>query len=237
MNLYPAIDLYEGKVVRLERGDFQKLTIYSEDPSAFAKKWEAEGARWIHVVDLEGAKTSVQKNLEHVLKIRETVKCRIQCGGGFRTLDAIENVLAEGINRVVVGTKALDLAFLERALAKFGDRLVIGLDTKNGVVQTQGWLDGQNPTIEETLKQLNDFPVETLIFTDIQKDGMMQGPNFPELEKVLNSAKANVILSGGVSRIEDLQKCHELTQPNFDGAIIGKALYEGKINLRDALKL
>lgn len=237
MNLYPAIDLYEGQVVRLQKGDFQQKTVYSNDPVAFAQKWEAEGARWIHIVDLEGAKTGVQKNLEHVLKIRKNVKCRIQFGGGFRTMDAIENVISQGINRVVVGTKALDLAFLEKALAKFGDRLAIGLDAKDGVVQTQGWLDGKNPTLEQTIQQLNDFPVETIIFTDIQKDGMMEGPNFPELEKVLKASQANVILSGGVSRIQDLQQCKTLTYRNFDGAIIGKALYENKINLREALKL
>ena len=237
MNLYPAIDLYEGKVVRLEKGDFNKITIYSTDPTAFAQKWESQGARWIHVVDLEGAKTGVQKNLEHVLKIRKSVKCRIQFGGGLRSLETIESVLKQGIDRVVVGTKALDLAFLEMALAKFNDRLAIGLDSKNAVVQTQGWLDGQNPTLDEAIRQLNDFPVETIIFTDIQKDGMMQGPNFPELEKVLKAAKANVILSGGVSRIEDLQQCKQLVQKNFDGAIIGKALYEGTINLKEALKL
>lgn len=236
MNIYPAIDLYEGEVVRLQKGDFNQKTVYSQDPVAFAKKWEDEGATWIHMVDLEGAKTGIQKNLEHVLKIRKSVKCKIQFGGGFRSVETIDAVVKAGIDRVVVGTKALDETFLKTAIQRFGNKLAIGLDVKNGVVQTQGWLDSQNPTLESALKLLNQFPIQTVIYTDIQKDGMMQGPDFTGLEKVLAATKANVILSGGVSRIEDIQKCRTLKQKNFDGAIVGKALYEGKINLKEALK-
>lgn len=237
MQIYPAIDLYEGRVVRLQKGDFLKQTVYSHDPVAFAQKWEAEGATWLHLVDLEGAKTGGLKNLSSVFKIRASVKCRIQFGGGLRSLEAIEAVLQQGIDRVVVGTKAMDLAFLEQALKRFGKKLAIGLDIRHGVVQTQGWRDTLNPTMETALRQLNNFPIETVIYTDIQKDGMLEGPNFQELEKVLEGTRAQVILSGGVSRIEDIRRCREIVQKNFDGVIIGKALYEGTIHLREALTI
>ncbi len=237
MNIYPAIDLYEGHVVRLQKGDFTKQTVYSKDPSAFAQKWEAEGAAWLHIVDLEGAKTGSLKNLLPLLKIRKSVKCRLQFGGGLRSIETIDAVLGKGIDRVVVGTKALDLKFLEAALKLFGKQLAIALDVRHGILQTQGWLDAQNPTLESALKQLNNYPIETVIYTDIQKDGMMEGADFMGLEKILNAAKSRVILSGGVSQMEDVRRCRQITQKNFDGAIIGKALYEGKINLKEALKI
>lgn len=236
MNLYPAIDLYEGQVVRLQKGDFNQKTVYSSDPASFARKWEEEGTQWIHVVDLEGAKTGVLKNLNSLKAIRKAVRCKIEFGGGLRSVEAIDQVLQLGIDRAIVGTKALDETFLRKTLAAFGPKLAIGLDVKNGVVQTQGWLDSQNPTLEQALKLLNDFPVQTVIYTNIHKDGMLEGPDFPGLEQVLKTAKANVILSGGVSTLEDIKQCKKLTQKNFEGPIIGKALYEGKINLREAVK-
>lgn len=236
MNLYPAIDLYEGQVVRLQKGDFAQKTVYSSDPAAFARQWEEAGTQWIHVVDLEGAKTGVFKNLDSLKAIRKAVSCKIEFGGGLRSIEAIDQVLQLGIDRAIVGTKALDETFLKKALTAFGSNLAIGLDVKNGVVQTQGWLDSGNPTLEATLKLLNDFPVQTVIYTNIAKDGMLEGPDFPGLEKVLGATKANVILSGGVSTLDDIRKCKQLTQRNFEGPIIGKALYEGKINLKDAVK-
>ena len=236
MNIYPAIDLYEGHVVRLQKGDFTKQTVYSKDPSAFAQKWEAEGAAWLHIVDLEGAKTGSLKNLLPLLKIRKSVKCRLQFGGGLRSIETIDAVLGKGIDRVVVGTKALDLKFLEAALKLFGKQLAIALDVRHGILQTQGWLDAQNPTLESALKQLNNYPIETVIYTDIQKDGMLAGPNFDQLKKLLKRCHARVILSGGVAGIEDIAECGRLKQKNFEGAIIGKALYEKKFTLREALK-
>ncbi len=236
MNLYPAIDLYEGQVVRLQKGDFAQKTVYSSDPASFSKKWEDEGTQWIHVVDLEGAKTGVLKNLPSLTAIRKSVRCKIEFGGGLRSIDAIDRVLQMGIDRAIVGTRALDETFLKKALAAFGSKLAIGLDVKNGIVQTQGWLDDKNPTLEETLKLLNHFPIQTVIYTNIQKDGMLEGPDFEGLDNVLKATKANVILSGGVSTIEDIKRCKKMTQKNFEGPIIGKALYEGKIDLKEAVK-
>lgn len=237
MELYPAIDLLEGQVVRLIKGDFAQKTVYSSDPAAFAKQWEDEGTNWIHVVDLDGAKTGVQKNWESLVKIRETVRCRIQFGGGLRSLETISRVLDQGIDRVIVGTKAMDRKFLDAAVQKFGEKLAIGLDAKNGIVQTQGWLDSGNPTLESALNLLNEYPISTVIYTDIQKDGMLAGPNFEGLENVLKLANANVILSGGVSTLNDIRACLSLTYSNFDGAIMGKALYEKKFQLNQAVAL
>lgn len=234
MNLYPAIDLYEGKVVRLKKGDFEQKTVYSNDPAAFAKKWEDAGASWIHVVDLEGAKTGILKNLESLRKIRNGVKCKIQFGGGLRSLETIDSILKSGIDRVVVGTKAMDGEFLSNALVHCGTRLAVGLDVKDGKVQTQGWL--QNDLgFEAALEKLNAAAVETVIYTDIQRDGMMRGPNMDGLKNVLKALKARVILSGGVSTMEDVKQCGALTYKNFDGMIIGKALYENQIDLKEAL--
>ena len=235
MKIYPAIDLFEGKVVRLERGDFSKQTVYSEDPAAFARKWEVEGAEWLHVVDLEGAKTGVLKNLDSLQKIRKAVGLKIQFGGGLRTMEDMEAVLAGGINRLVLGTKALDPGFFERAVSKFSSRLAVGLDIKDGLVQTQGWLEASGSDLDAALSFFNNSPLETLIYTDIKKDGMLQGPNLGELERILAKTKARVILSGGVGRLEDLEACRKLKQSNFEGVIVGKALYENKFSFGDAL--
>ena len=235
MNLYPAIDLYEGKVVRLVRGEFDNLTVYSTDPAEKAKEWENSGAVWIHVVDLEGAKTGVLKNLESLRQIRQAVKCRIEFGGGLRSLEQIQEVLAAGIDRIVLGTKALDGDFFEKALGKAGKKLAVGLDLRNGIVQTQGWLESGGAKLEDALKRFNDFPLETVIYTDIQKDGMLKGPDFKGLTTVLKLTKSRVILSGGVSSLNDIRRCAELRETNFEGTIIGKALYENKFSLRDAL--
>ncbi len=235
MNLYPAIDLYEGKVVRLVRGDFQNLTVYSNDPAAIAREWETQGAVWIHAVDLEGAKTGVLKNLSSLVQIRKAVKCRIEFGGGLRSLEQMQEVIDAGIDRIVLGTKALDETFFQKALQTFGRQIAVGLDVRNGVVQTQGWLESGGANLETSLRRFNDFPLETIIYTDIQKDGMLKGPDFEGLANVLKISHANIILSGGVSSLEDVQKCAKLTEKNFEGAIIGKALYEKKILLHDAL--
>lgn len=235
MNLYPAIDLYEGKVVRLSRGRFDQKKIYSEFPEKTAQEWERQGASWLHVVDLEGAKTGALKNRGTLVAIRKAVRCRIQFGGGIRKMEDIASLLDAGIDRVVLGTKALEESFLKVALKKFAKKIAVGLDIREGRVQTQGWLTASGQTLEETLKRLEDFPLETVIYTDIQKDGMLQGPNFAGLAKVLRGTRAAVILSGGIGTIEDLKQCAHIQEKNFEGAVIGKALYEKKFSLTEAL--
>ncbi len=237
MNLYPAIDLYEGQVVRLTKGDFEQKTVYSDDPASVAVQWEKAGAAWIHIVDLEGAKSGVLKNLASLKAIRAKVKCRLQFGGGMRSSEAIEQALATGADRVVVGTKALDRIFFKEVLQRFGGKIAVGIDVKNDIVQTQGWLESSGLTLDKALEIFNTEGVETLIFTDISKDGMMQGPNFDKLDWVLQSSKSRVILSGGISSLEDIRKCSKIKMKNFEGPIIGKALYEKQFTLDEAVAI
>ncbi len=237
MNLYPAIDLYEGQVVRLTRGDYQQKTIYSEHPGKMAWEWESQGAEWLHIVDLEGARDGAFKNLEAVSQIRKAVSCQLQFGGGIRSFDQIQTMIDLGINRIVLGTKALEKDFFESALSRFQDSIAVGLDVKNGIVQTRGWLDAAGTDLKTALFHFNQYPLKTIIYTDIQKDGMLLGPNFDSLKEVLSLAKASVILSGGISCLQDIQECLQIQNKNFDGAIIGKALYDKKFTLREALHL
>ena len=236
MIIYPAIDLYEGKVVRLTRGDFDQKKIYSDFPGDIARHWANDGASWIHIVDLEGAKTGVLKNLKSLKAIRDAVKCRLQFGGGMRSIEAIEQAFQAGADRVVLGTKALDADFFKTILKCFTSKIAVGIDIKDNQVQTQGWLKASSLSLEDALKLFNDHGVETLIYTDIQKDGMLEGPNFERLDFILAHSKAGIILSGGVGDLLDIEKCSRLTARNFDGAIVGKALYEKTMTLKDALQ-
>jgi len=237
MNLYPAIDLYEGKVVRLTRGDYSQKKIYSENPAEMAKEWESQGAAWIHVVDLEGAKTGVMKNRKSLAAIRKSVQCQIQFGGGLRSEDVIADVLDHGVNRAVIGTKALDEAFFRRVMGRFRAKIAVGLDVRDDKIQTQGWLKEGGEHLRHALTRLNDWPLETIIFTDISKDGTLLGPSFAKLQDVLQATKANVILSGGVSTLADIKKSLQIVAKNFEGVIIGRALYEKQFELKEAVSL
>ncbi len=235
MNLYPAIDLFQGEVVRLKQGDYEQKTVYSNDPAAFAKKWEDQGAEWIHVVDLEGAKTGQMKNMESLHKIRDAVSCNIEFGGGLRTMADVEAVLSLGINRAIIGTKALDEDFLSTLMSRFKSRIGIGLDIRDNLVRMEGWLKAGQP-VEDAVKILNKFSVETVIYTDIQKDGALQGPNLEGLKKMMDLLDAKLILSGGVSSLKDIQNARQLQDERIEGIIIGKALYENRFTVAEALE-
>lgn len=237
MYVYPAIDLYEGQVVRLSRGDYNQKKVYSDDPKFFAKQWEEQGAKWLHIIDLEGAKAGSLKNHGKLLEIRDYVSCNIQFGGGLRNINDIGTIINAGVQRVILGTKALDESFLKDALDHFGTKIAVGLDIRDGVVQTEGWLEDGEETLESAIEMLNQLSVATIIYTDIHKDGMLEGPNFDKLKEVLAQSKSQVILSGGVSSITDIQKCAELTEENFEGVITGKALYENKFTVHDAVEI
>ena len=237
MNLYPAIDIYQGKVVRLTRGDYNACTVYSEDPTAMAKAWEQEGAQWIHVVDLEGAKSGTLTNGISLKAICQGVKAKIQFGGGVRSVQDIENALALGVSRVILGTKALDKAFLAGAILKFRDKIAVGLDVRSDHVMTAGWMHDGNMTLREALSLFDELGVSTLIYTDIDKDGVLKGPNWDKLSEVLAHTRARVILSGGISQISDIETCRAIQAPNFDGVIIGKALYDKRFQLSEAVRL
>lgn len=237
MNLYPAIDLYEGQVVRLTKGDFAQKTVYSNDPGSKASEFEKAGTHWIHIVDLEGAKTGVLKNLKSLETIRAKVKCKLQFGGGMRSVEAIEAALKAGADRVVVGTKALDAAFFSKTLTQFGPKIAVGIDVKDDIVQTKGWVESSGLTLAKALEIFNAEGVETLIFTDISKDGMLQGPNFDKLDWVMARSKSRVILSGGISTLDDIKRCAAIKEKNFEGPIIGKALYEKQFTLEQAVAI
>jgi phosphoribosylformimino-5-aminoimidazole carboxamide ribotide isomerase len=237
MKIFPAIDLFDGKVVRLSRGDYSQMTVYSDDPASVAKRWETDGSEWLHVVDLAGAKSGSVKNRRSLQAIRQATKCKIQFGGGLRTVEEIITALDAGADRVIIGTKALDQKFLETILIQFGSKIVVSLDARDGLIQTQGWLHGQGAPLIEAVGILNQTPLATLIYTDIKRDGMMQGPNRSVLSDLLAVAKANVILAGGVSSLEDVRMCLENKQPNFEGLIIGKALFSNDFSLKEALNL
>jgi phosphoribosylformimino-5-aminoimidazole carboxamide ribotide isomerase len=237
MLIYPAIDLYEGKVVRLIQGDFQKATVYSDKPEDMAHEWEIQGAEWIHVVDLEGAKSGKLSNYETLLKIRDRVQCKLQFGGGLRDIETVQRVLKEGIDRVVIGTKSLDQEFLKKILQKYAAQAAVGLDVRQGIIQVEGWAKGGTWTLRSAIEWMNEFPLGMLIYTDIQKDGMLEGPNFSALTELMNWTKSRVILSGGVSSMTDIQRACEIRNHRFEGMIVGKALYEKRFSLREAVQL
>lgn len=236
-HLYPAIDLLDHQVVRLIKGDYNQKTVYSDKPEEFAKAWESQGAEWIHIVDLNGAKTGEMHNFDSLMKIRRNIRCKIQCGGGVRKLQDVERLLKSGINRVILGTKALDKSFFKSLMAEFRRYIAVGMDTREGKVQTQGWLENSSLDIISAIDLFNDAGVEMLIYTDIKRDGMLQGPDFEGLQKVLALSKSRVILSGGVSSLNDLRQCLEIKADNFEGCIIGKALYENVFTLKESLAL
>ena len=237
MHLYPAIDLYEGQVVRLTGGDFRQKTVYSQKPETIARKWEKQGAEWLHVVDLEGARTGILKNKGSLLKIREAVRCQIQFGGGLRKMEDIQDILKSGISRAVLGTKALDEMFFRRTIEAFGNKIAVSLDIRDGMVQTEGWLKSGQTTVEAALRLFNAFPLKTVIYTNIRKDGMLGGPDFTGLKDILAESHAHIILSGGIVSLADIRACTEIRQKNFEGAIVGKALYEKKFLLAEAIRI
>lgn len=235
MKLYPAIDLYEGKAVRLYKGEYQQMTVYNENPVAVALDFQAAGAECIHLVDLEGAKFGTTPNLSVVRGIVEATDLFVEVGGGIRTMETIEAYLSIGVSRVILGTAAVtDRAFLEAALQKYGEKIAVGVDLKDGFVAIKGWTEKSQWTADAFFSDLEKLGVSTVICTDISRDGAMQGTN-RGLYKEL-SAKYNIqlIASGGVSSLEDVQALNEM---NLHGAIIGKAYYTGAIDLKKALEV
>lgn len=233
MTIYPAIDIREGKCVRLVQGDFEKMTTYSEDPVEVALRWQSEGARWLHVVDLDGAKEGRPSNDKTIAKIVEAVKIPVQVGGGNRTFIDIKKRFEMGVSRLVIGTAALnDQKVLLRSVGVYGEKIVVGVDALNGYVAVSAWQTVSRKTSEELLTELKDAGVKTVVYTDISKDCMMVGPNFHMYEDVADIG-IDIIASGGISSMEDIAR---LSKIKVSGIIIGKALYVGAISLGDAIK-
>jgi phosphoribosylformimino-5-aminoimidazole carboxamide ribotide isomerase len=235
--IYPAIDLKGGKVVRLQQGRADAVTVYSDDPSAVAKRWEDEGARFLHVVDLDGAFEGEPRNWDGVRAILRVIKIPIQLGGGLRTRQQIEDALQMGVARVVIGTKACESPeFLSALVRDFGNRIVVGVDARAGFVAVKGWTEKTQLSVVDFVQKIDRLGVANIIFTDVATDGMLAGPNYLAISSVCAAVTCDVIASGGVAKLDDVRRLQRIAekQPgkNLIGVIIGKALYDGRIDLR-----
>ena len=235
MLIYPAIDLFEGKAVRLFKGDYAQMTVYSDDPVSVAKKFKAAGASHIHLVDLEGAKGGTTPNLATVCAIKEQTGLFCEVGGGIRTMEVIERYLSAGVDRVILGTAAVtEEGFVERAVQKYGEKIAVGVDIKDGRVAIRGWREDSGLEALAFCEKMQALGVTTLICTDISKDGAMQGTNRALYKELSERFSMQIIASGGVSAMEDVEHLRTL---GIHGAIIGKAYYIGAIDLRKAIEV
>jgi phosphoribosylformimino-5-aminoimidazole carboxamide ribotide isomerase len=231
MQIYPAIDLRGGQCVRLRQGDYAQETVFGDDPAAMARRWVEQGATYLHLVDLDGAKEGRPVNGPSVRAIVAAAKVPCQVGGGLRTEADIREVLGWGVSRVIVGTKALTSpTWLDEMTAKFPNRIVLGIDAKNGQVATQGWLDVSTTSALDLAKRFDELPLAGLVYTDIARDGMMQGVNAAAMTEMVQATKLPVIASGGVTTIDDIRILRAIP---VAGAIVGRALYEGRLDLRE----
>lgn len=236
MILYPAIDVKNKKCVRLSQGRDDAVEEYSGDPMRVALAWENQGAEWLHVVDLDAAISGSQENREVIENILRAVRIPVQLGGGMRTLERIEEAIAQGASRVVIGTAAIENPdLLKESLTRWGDYLAVGLDIRNGRVATHGWKSESGSDAIAFAKHLAIHGVRTLVVTDIAQDGMLTGPNFALTEQIAAVTRASVIMSGGISSLNDLRQARALEDRGVDGVIIGKALYENRFTLSEAM--
>ena len=235
MKIFPAIDLYGGKAVRLYKGDYEQMTVYSDDPVSVALDFKAQGAEWIHLVDLEGARDGDTPNLETVRRIVKESGLKAEVGGGIRSLAVIEKYMEAGVQRVILGTAAVtDPAFLSAAVEKYGEKIAVGVDIKDGCVAIKGWKETSSLEAFEFCKHLESLGVKTVISTDISKDGAMQGANHALYDAMRKELGMQIIASGGVTDISDIKR---LAAMQLYGAIIGKAYYTKAISLKEALEV
>ena len=239
MTIYPAIDIRGGRAVRLLQGRADQETVYAEQPAGVAAEFKAAGSAWVHVVDLDGAFSGEPQNLAAVQGIVAT-GLKVELGGGMRSRETVERVLGFGVSRVVIGTRAAESErFVGELVQQFGEKIAVGIDAKDGKVAVKGWVDTTGTGALEMAKRMDGLGVRTIIYTDIGTDGMLTGPNFAAQEAMLNAGNFNVIASGGVSRREDVVILTELSRryANLDGVIVGKALYEKRVELPDLLEI
>ncbi len=238
MVIYPAIDLKDGQCVRLVQGKKEDKTVYSDTPGQIARSFQEQGAQYLHVVDLDGAFEGGPRNLKAMTEIALAIKIPFQVGGGLRTREDVERLLAIGASRVIIGTRAVEnAAFMEELLKRYGpQKIVLGIDARNGMVAIDGWVQESAMPALEFGKIMRKMGVETAVYTDISRDGLLQGPNLPAIEKMARNTKLKIIASGGVSTIDNVKSLKRLEKLGVSGAIIGKSLYEGQITLPEALK-
>ena len=237
MKIFPAIDIKNKKCVRLIKGDFGSMTEYEISPIDQAGKYKDHGFKNLHIVDLDGALTGNTVNLEVIQEIVGKYDLKIEVGGGIRSLDSIQKYVDSGVEKVILGSAAIkNKEFLKEACAKFKNKIALGLDAKNGNLQVAGWKENLNTKTLDFLKEVNDFGITRLIYTDINRDGTKASPNFTETIKIAEISKCPVIISGGVSSIKDIIKTKELSNKNIEGIIVGKAIYDGDIKLEELAK-
>lgn len=233
MEIIPAIDILGGRCVRLAQGDYARETVFGEDPVAMAVRWASQGAKRIHVVDLDGAKSGERTNAAVVSQIVDSVSCAVQTSGGIRSVALVREMLDEGVNRVVIGTGAVkDPAFLRESIAIAHDRLIVSVDAREGKVSLQGWTEATDLDALQLIERLAAQGVERIVYTDILRDGVTDGPNFHMYERLTSATSIKVIAAGGVGSVEDIQR---LSDCGVEGAIVGRALYTGDIKLPEAL--
>jgi phosphoribosylformimino-5-aminoimidazole carboxamide ribotide isomerase len=233
MKIFPAIDIFDGKAVRLFKGDYNQMTVYSENPVEIALDFKSQGAKCMHLVDLEGAKTGETPNIKTIQELVTAFDGFVEVGGGIRSMEVVERYISSGVNRVILGTAAVtDREFLKEAVKKYGDKIAVGVDIKDGFVAIKGWTEKSNLNAFDFVKELQELGVNTIICTDISKDGAMQGTNHELYLELGKRLKINVVASGGVSSLDDIKRLRSI---DIYGAIIGKAYYTGAISIKDAL--
>ena len=235
MLIFPAVDLYEGKAVRLFKGDYNQMTVYNDKPWEVALDFKNQGATWMHVVDLEGAKDGTTPNFDTVLKIKQTSGLKVEIGGGIRNIETVDRYINAGADRVILGTAAVkDREFLFAAAKKYGEKIAVGVDIKDGFVAINGWTEKSELDAFDFCKTLQNIGIKTIICTDISKDGAMKGTNVDLYKQLSNKLKMQIIASGGVSSMDDIKRLKEL---GLYGAIIGKAYYTGAVCINDAIEV
>ena len=234
MYVIPAIDIKDGTCVRLQKGDYNTAEKVAEDPYVTAKSFKDMGAKYLHMVDLDGAKDAKLVNADLIADVAKSSGLSVEVGGGIRDMKAVEYYLSHGINRVILGSAAVkDQQFVIDAVNTFGDQIVIGIDAKDGMVRAEGWLDNSDINYIELAKRIEDVGVKTIVFTDIEQDGTLAGPNLKQLDSLIKSVSCNIIASGGVAVLKDIKNLIEL---NAYGAICGKSIYSGSLDLRQAIE-
>jgi len=234
MILYPAIDISEGRAVRLRQGHFDDVTVYEDDPLEAARSWLEAGARYLHVVDLDGARHGRPQSLHHLERITSELGAAVQYGGGLRTLPDVRDALRAGAQRVILGTAAYtDIDFLDDVLAAYGDRVLVSVDTRGGNVSTAGWTETTQMPAQDVIRRLQARGVKQLVYTNVDKDGMLEGVDVDEVRRIADIVRGRFLYSGGIGALEDLERLAELRQVNLAGVIVGKALYEHRFTVAE----
>lgn len=236
MKVIPAIDIKDGNVVRLIRGDYEQVTVYSTDPSDMARRWYSQGAGLLHIVDLDGALSGEPKNMDSVSMIVKSVSIPVELGGGIRSMESIKWAFNIGVAKVVLGTKVVeDVDFISAAVKRYGEKVVVSIDAKSGFVMIRGWTRTSTINAIDMARRMEHLGASSVIYTDVTADGTLAGPNLTRIDNFLNNVDIPVVAAGGISSVDDLRKLCALNRKNLMGVIVGKALYEGEVNLREAV--